>query len=93
MTRMLSISVPITLRPYDDGEGWIAVVPSIVGAMVDGDSEEEALDNMREYLQALFQDDLKRDGAVQVFSGEPKCFCKVRVVKVHLDAPNKESEG
>ena len=46
MTNKITISVPITVRQYDDGSGWIAVCPGINGAMVDGETEQEAIDAM-----------------------------------------------
>ena len=58
----------ILLEPSDDG-GFTVTVPTLPGCISEGDSEAEALANIREAIELYLEpddDDLIRDDSVRV---------------------------
>lgn len=85
MTRRLSLQVEVAIRPYDDGSGFIAICPALLGAMVDADTEEEAMDAIREKVRAQIALELADGNEIPWQKPAETCFCKRRRLRVHVE--------
>jgi predicted RNase H-like HicB family nuclease len=53
----------VVLIPEEDGSGYTVIVPSLPGCISEGDTVEEALDNIREAIE-LHEESMRAHGEV-----------------------------
>lgn len=66
LTYYLQLNYPVKLTPIseEDGGGWLAEIPLLPGCMSDGETPEEALENVREAKEAWLKVALQRGQVV-----------------------------
>jgi len=62
----------IILQPWDDGQGYTVIVPSLPGCITQGDTREEALANAKEAVLCHIEGLRKAGEVVPVEGGKPE---------------------
>jgi antitoxin HicB len=71
-----SLSFSVILEPQEDG-GFTVLVPALPEVVTEGDSEEEALANAREAIQAVLE--YRRDNGIAIPADAPPEIRRVTV--------------
>ena len=62
----------IILQPWDDGQGYTIIVPSLPGCITQGSTKEEALANAKEAIMCHIEGLRKAGEAVPIEGGKPE---------------------